>query len=36
MKALEILKQLVCCLAGAGLGFIIAGLLAGGKEHDDR
>ena len=36
MKALEILHRLACAMAGAGLGFIIAGLLAGGKDHDDR
>ena len=36
MKALEILHRLICAMAGAGIGFIIAGLLAGGKEHDDR
>ena len=36
MKALEILHRLICAMAGAGLGFIIAALLIGGKEHDDR
>ena len=36
MRALEILRQLGCAMAGAGIGFIIAGLMAGGKEHDDR
>ena len=36
MKALIILRQLVCVMAGAGIGFIIAGLLAGGDVDDDR
>ena len=36
MKIVEIMQKLACAMAGAGIGFIIAGLLAGGKEHDDR
>ena len=36
MKVLVILQRMACAMAGAGVGFIIAGLLAGGKEHDDR
>ena len=36
MNALEILHRLACAMAGAGLGFIIAGLLAGGDDDDDR
>ena len=35
MKALEILHRLICAMAGAGIGFIIAGLLAGGGKTDD-
>ena len=36
MKLAEIVHRMICAMAGAGVGFIIAGLLAGGKEHDDR
>jgi hypothetical protein len=36
MKILDVLQRFVFVMAGAGLGFIIAGLLAGGGRNDDR
>ena len=36
MRALEILHRMACAMAGAGIGFVIAALLAGGDTDDDR
>ena len=36
MKILIVLQRFVFVMAGAGIGFIIAGLLAGGDTDDDR
>ena len=36
MMIFEILKNMACAMAGAGIGFIIGYLFPGGEEDDDR